>query len=102
MHTYLIWLILFELVPLILLWLWQFKLLRKFKLTLTYSVIGSIIFGWVWDFISIQQKVWFFSHPYIVGIWIAGLPLEEYLFIIFTTLLVSTITIIAWNKIGEK
>ncbi len=64
------------------------------------AIIGGIIFGLPWDYLSIKEGIWNFSNERIVGVWLLGLPIEEWLFFIFVTLLFSTITLVLWSKYG--
>jgi len=64
------------------------------------TIIGGIIFGAPWDYIATKNKIWIFSADKIVGIWVLGLPIEEWLFFIFVTLLFTIITLVLWNRYG--
>jgi lycopene cyclase domain-containing protein len=102
MYEYLIWLLIFVILPFIILWIWKFRDLIKYKKVFFLATIGSLIFSIPWDVISVRENIWYFRKPHILGIWLFGLPIEEYLFIIFVTLLFSSITILLWEKLGVK
>jgi lycopene cyclase domain-containing protein len=38
-----------------------------------------------WDIIFTQKGVWAFNHQYVLGLYIAGLPIEEWLFFVVIT-----------------
>ena len=65
-------------------------------------VIGSIIFSVPWDYIAIRERIWYFTEQHIFGILLFGLPIEEWVFIIFMALLFSTITALLMEKYGVK
>jgi lycopene cyclase domain-containing protein len=62
--------------------------------------IGSIIVSAPWDYVAIRDHIWYFQKPFIVGIYILGIPFEEYLFYIFMTLLFAMITVLIWQRYG--
>jgi len=92
--TYISWLSIFVWLPLLILWLTNFKLLWKYKNTIGLCVFCALMFSIPWDFWAIQTKIWIFPPDTNIGLWFGGLPFEEYLFIIFVTALLSSITLI--------
>lgn len=98
MFEYLIWLSIFVWVPTLLLWVTNFDILRRYKRTLLFCTFFALLFSIPWDYWATKSKIWIFPQETNLGIWLGGLPLEEYLFIIFVTLEVSTITLIVKNK----
>lgn len=101
-YSYLFWLGIFIVVPLVIIWIWQYPILSKYSYLFLPSIIGAILFTLPWDFISIKEQIWYFTTPQIVGIWFLGLPLEEWLFISLSTLLFATGTILVWEKFGRR
>ncbi len=102
MYSYLLWLTVFIIFPLLVLWVWQFHYLIKYKLVFLFAIIGSLIFAFPWDNLAIREHIWYFTKPYVIGIWFLGLPLEEWLFVILVTFLISTTTVLLWKKMGVK
>ncbi len=102
MYEYPLWLLISVISPLVLLWIFRFNLLIKYKEALILAPIGSLIFSVLWDYIAIKEKIWYFTESHIFGIWFLGLPVEEWIFIIFVTLLFSSITVLLWEKYGVK
>ena len=92
--TYLYWLALFVVLPLLALWIWEWSYLIRYKLTLLYCVLLALIFSIPWDIWAVETQIWLFPADTNIGVWIAGLPLEQYLFMVLVTLLLSTITLI--------
>jgi len=67
-------------------------LLRKsinFK-NLLISVFILFIIGVIWDQISVRMGIWIFAQDKTVGN-LFGMPIEEYIFMIFVPLLVITV-----------
>lgn len=46
------------------------------------AITITLIFFIVWDHIFAEKGVWGFTSEYLIGIWIFGLPLEEWLFFV--------------------
>jgi len=99
MFEYLIWLIVFAWSPIFVLWLKFWKLLSKFKRDFIFIVVASLAFGVVWDFIAIETGAWFFPQEKILGVWILNVPLEEWLFIISFSFIISNLTIILKRRL---
>ena len=56
----------------------------------------SLLFG-VWDMIATERRHWWFNPDYVLGIELAGLPLEEWLF--FPVL--AFVSVFTWEAINE-
>lgn len=67
---------------------------------LALSLFILFIIGVIWDQISVRLGIWSFSEDKIIGN-LFGIPIEEYIFIIFVPLLVITVYTFI-NKINEK
>ena len=102
MAAYLNWLIIFVIVPLLALWIIDFKILIKYKLAVLFAVVGSVLWVGSWDIKAVKQGIWYFNDASLVGIWYKGLPLEEWLFMVFVAALFATITILLWKKYGVR
>jgi len=102
MLEYLKWLLVFVILPLLFVWIFWFKELIKYKITHFFVIICSLIVSVPWDIISVKKDIWYFTEPYILGIWLFGLPIEEYLFIILISFLVSCMSILVHIKLGGK
>lgn len=98
MFTYIKWLLIFVWLPTLILWSTNFNLLKRYKKTLWFCVFCALAFSVPWDFWAIKTKIWVFPQDTNLGIWFGGLPLEEYLFIIFVTLEISTLTLVLKHK----
>ncbi|OGH42612.1 MAG: hypothetical protein A3H79_03435 [Candidatus Levybacteria bacterium RIFCSPLOWO2_02_FULL_36_8b] len=89
-------------MPTLLMWIYNFKILRLYKKTLFACVFWALVFSVPWDYWAIKTKIWNFPNNTNLGIWFGGLPLEEYLFIIFVTFEISTLTLVLKNKIKSN
>lgn len=67
---------------------------------LAISLLILFIIGVVWDQISVKLGIWSFSQDRIIGN-LFGIPIEEYIFVVFVPLLVITVFVFV-NKISEK
>ena len=76
---------------------------KRFRKTLlAVGVVGTVI-GGVWDSIATHLlKLWSFNPDTIVGLWLLGLPLEEWLFFIFVSMAVATVALKMREVLIEK
>lgn len=96
--NYIVWLTIFVWLPTVLLWLTHLKTLKKYLRTFSFCVFWALVFSIPWDLWATKTNIWSFPAGHNLGIWIGGLPLEEYFFIVFVTFLVSTLTIVLKEK----
>ncbi|MBI4170725.1 MAG: lycopene cyclase domain-containing protein [Candidatus Aenigmarchaeota archaeon] len=87
--TYMILLLVFTGLPILYFWLRQYKFLIKFKKIFLYTLIGTSVISFFWDYIAVKDNVWIFHN--ILGIWILGLPLEEWLFFWFVSFAIVSV-----------
>ena len=88
MYEYIVLMAIFAIIPsLILLYVVRDRI--NFK-NLAISLFILFIIGIVWDQISVRLGIWSFSDGKIIGN-LFGVPIEEYIFIIFVPLLVITV-----------
>ncbi len=90
---YLAWLAVFTWLPTLLIWLKNHQQLKKYPRTFLFSILAGLSFALPWDIIAVKQEIWHFPPENIIGIYFLSLPLEEYLFIIFETLFVASLTV---------
>jgi lycopene cyclase domain-containing protein len=92
--TYLIWLALFIGLPLLgLVAVARGKLWHQ-RRAIAFTLIGALLGGWAWDAGIVTLGTWDYDPNNIANIWIAGLPLEEWLWIAGATLMFAAITIL--------
>ena len=98
MYHYIVIMAIFAIIPsLILLYLLRDRINFK-NLTITLFIL--FVIGVVWDQLSVRLGIWSFSDDKIIGN-LFGIPIEEYLFIIFVPLLVITVYTLV-NKSVKK
>ena len=90
--TYFAWLLLFLALPLLLLLRWRAEFWTR-RRALAWMLLGSLAGGWLWDAASVRLGIWFYTPNHIVGLWLLGLPIEEWLWIVGVTLLFGALTI---------
>ncbi len=60
---------------------------RRFKALASAAVVGLVI-GVPWDTISAGfLRTWFWNEDQMIGVWMAYLPLEEYLFMVLVPMM---------------
>ena len=101
MHSYPMWLAIFIILPLAALWTFGRRTLRKYARMLGLTAIGCLVVSVPWDILSVQGGIWYFKPPHIVGVWLLGLPIEEYVYIVGVGLLACSVTILLWERYGE-
>jgi len=96
--TYLLWLLIFIALPLAFLWLRWPGVIWAQRRALGWTTLGALVGGWLWDGLAIQFHVWYYAPANIAGIWLLGMPLEEWLWIVGVTLLFGSITVVLVAK----
>jgi lycopene cyclase domain-containing protein len=97
-YYYIFLMLVFAVVPSLILLIILRKKINIKNLALTLFIL--FIIGVIWDQISVRLGIWSFSQEKIIGN-LFGIPIEEYIFIIFVPLLAITIYTLV-NKINEK
>jgi lycopene cyclase domain-containing protein len=92
-YTYLFWLFCFIGIPLLVLLRWRRHLWLQ-RRALTWTVLGSLVGGWLWDALAVRVGLWHYDPTHIAGTWYLGLPLEEWIWIVGVTLLFGGLTIL--------
>jgi len=97
-YYYILLMLVFAVIPSIILII---LLKDKIKIkNLGISIFILFIIGVIWDQISVRLGIWSFSQDKIIGN-LFGIPIEEYIFIIFVPILSITIFTLI-NKINKK
>lgn len=91
--TYLIWLALFIGVPLLILLRWRRPIWAQ-RRALGWTLVGSLVGGWVWDALAVRYDLWYYDEGHLAGPWFLGLPLEEWLWITGVTLMFGGLTVV--------
>ena len=96
--TYMIWLALFIGVPLLALAIGARRALWRQRRALGWVLVGALAGGWAWDALAVRLGAWYYDPNNILNIWIGGLPIEEWLWIIGVTLLFGGVTVIVADE----
>ena len=89
MPIYLIYLLIFFVIPSLVLGLIYRKEITKYKRTIFWSFVFVYTIGWFWDWLSYKTGVWRYDSAPTLGIWLSGISIEEFIgFYIFGTLLI--------------
>lgn len=81
-HPYLLWLIIFVFIPSILVWTIWWKYLIGYKKTFFFVTTLAVVWGLALNIIcSTWLGIWYYQNHF--GVTWLGLPLEEYLMMIF-------------------
>jgi len=102
MPVYALFLVVFFALPaLVLGWLLRTEI-RRYARTILWCLIFVYTFGAVWDWLSVRTGVWRYDSAPTLGVWIDGLPIEEFLgFYIFGTLLIAGIALYALKRSND-
>jgi lycopene cyclase domain-containing protein len=92
--TYMIWLALFIGLPLLALIVVGRRALWLRRRALGWVLAGALAGGWAWDASIVRIGGWYYDPNNILNIWLAGLPLEEWIWIVGVTLLFGGLTVL--------
>lgn len=93
-YAYPIWLVLCVGLPLAWLWLRYGAILRQHTWALSWTTLGALVLGWLWNAQAVRANIWYYTQPQTLGVWFLGLPLEEWLWMSGVSLLFACVTII--------
>ncbi len=97
-EMYLVWQLLAIWLPAALLTILYWRFVKPARVAIGLAVVAGLAFGLPWDWVMIKTAVWTFDPKTIFGVWVAGVPLEEWLFIIGTVWLFCVVTLILYHK----
>ena len=92
------WLLFWVWIPMAIIWILYWRDLVKYKKTLFISLILAIIFAYPWDYLAVKYKIWYFPPGNYSGIWFAGVPVEEHIFITFVTIYIASLALVLHSK----
>lgn len=92
----------FAWVPLLVVWLFYWRLLIQYKKTLLFCAIGAIIFGLPWDYWATHHWLWHFSPDRTLGVEMLGIPAEEYVFFVSYALLYASLALVLRKKLKAE
>ena len=92
--TYIIWLVLFIGLPLLALIVVGHRALWRRRVAFVWVLAGALVGGWAWDALIVRIGGWYYDPNNILNVWLAGLPLEEWIWILGVTLLFGGLTVL--------
>ncbi len=99
MYVYLIFLLLFYGVPTVALCVLTRDRLRKYRRTLFWTFAFVFTIGWLWDWASVRTGVWRYDTAATLGVWLGGLPVEEFVgFYLLSTLFMVGIILLILDR----
>ncbi|MFC1554851.1 lycopene cyclase domain-containing protein [candidate division KSB1 bacterium] len=96
MYVYLIFLAVFFLVPGVVLFFALRKEIFRYKRTILWCFVFVFTVGLIWDWLSVKTGVWRYDSARTLGIWIDGLPVEEFIgfYILGTFLIIAVLLLV--------
>ena len=77
MYIYLTYLSIFFAVPCLLLgWFFRHEL-KKYRRTVLWCFAFVFVLGGMWDWLAVRTGLWRYDSARTLGLWLAGLPVEE-------------------------
>jgi lycopene cyclase domain-containing protein len=99
MYVYLIFLLFFYGAPTAVLVFLAKDHLLKYRRVLLWSLGFVFTLGWVWDWLSVRTGVWRYDTADTLGVWIGGLPVEEFVgFYVLSTLFMVGIILLVLGR----
>jgi lycopene cyclase domain-containing protein len=92
------WLFWWVWLPTAIITLFYWRILWQYKRAIFITILGSLVVGFFWDLVARYYDIWYFPSTRILGIKLAGLPIEEYLFYISMSLFIASLTSILHYK----
>lgn len=102
-YSYLVWLLIFLVTPLLFMWVFYQKLLRHYAHIFVVNGL-LVVFGLIWDNWGTAHRLWSFPSGSNVGYRFLYLPIEEYIaFGVLFTFMVTALTIIilSYSKVTK-
>lgn len=99
MPVYFFYLLVFFVTPvMVLMWL-LWKQVKTYRRTLLWTLLFIYTFGALWDWLSVQTGLWNYDTADTLGVWIFGLPIEEFVgFYVFGTMLIALVALYFLRK----
>ena len=70
--------------------------LRRYRRTVLWAFVFTGTIGLLWDWLSVRTGVWRYDARPTLGVWVGGLPIEEFVgFYLFGTLLIIEVALLA-------
>lgn len=98
--TYSLFLLLFLVIPIGLLALWQREKIRarRWRVAVALTTLIALFYTTPWDNYLVATRVWSYDPARVWNIILGYVPLEEYLFFVLQTLLGALVTLALLKK----
>lgn len=95
--------LIFTLIPIGILWIKNFRFLKKNIKIIWLTAIIALAYQLVTDPFAERWNAWFFSKDRILGIWVFNFPIENMLFFILISIAISSavLTFIYYQRKGR-
>ncbi len=99
-YSYLVWMLIFTLVPIGILWArYGRRLLWRNRKAIFVIAIIAILYQLVADPFAESWRAWFFTKNETMGVWIGNFPIENTIFFFLVSIAISSFVI---ARIGRK
>ena len=72
---------------------------KKYRKTILEVGIVSLVIGVVWDNVCTNiLRLWSFNPGTMLNVWLLGLPLEEWLFAVLTSMSIATLALLIYDR----
>lgn len=72
---------------------------KKYRKTILEVGIISFIIGAIWDNIASNMlRLWSYNPDTMLNVWLLGLPLEELLFVVLTSMSTATLALLIYDR----
>jgi lycopene cyclase domain-containing protein len=100
-YSYLFYMLIFTLSPIIILWIKNFKfLLKNIKIILIIAFMG-FLYTFLVDYFVVLWNTWKFNPEKILGIWIINSPIENFVFMILVNIAIAS-AVLSFIKSRKK
>lgn len=88
-------------VPSIILWIFAYRILSRFIIPILFVVLINQIFLIVEHFAINYWDIWFYPAEKITGIYYWQVPLEEYIYLIFSPFIAASVICLIYQKLNK-
>lgn len=98
-YSYLVWMLIFTLVPICILWArYGRRLLWRNRRAIALVAIIAVLYQFIADPFAEASHAWFFGDDKVLGLWIGNFPIENTLFFALVSIAISSFVIALMGK----
>lgn len=103
-YTYLVWMLIFTIVPIGIIWArYGHRLLWKNRKAILVIAAIAVVYQMIVDPFAEAWHAWFFTNDLTMGIWIGNFPIENTIFFVLVSIAISSFVIArAGRKPSDK